>query len=412
MKYLKKAFMPALRHKPCNQRPFVEMIRASNIARRLHTFTWRSYRDSFSSLSSEGGGRENESNHVYVSDNFTDHKGMQLCFLGTSSSIPTLRRNTSCLALRLEKQIYLFDCGEGAQKQLYKAHFRFGSVGNIFITHMHGDHIFGLPGLLSGLGITTNSAEAKNIYGPEGLRIWIRETLKACHGGIHSKYAVHEFKMGKRPKSRQGAKQDDRHDDELTGQDLYACPNGLWHLYEDKHHIVKAGMVEHSIPCWGFLLEEKPRPGKFNVEQARKLGVKPGPDFAFLQKGHSVISKFGQKINPSDVLGHSRRGRKIVILGDTNNPRSLLEAAKGADVLVHECTMLEEDAGEAECRGHSTATIGARCLVLTHFGSKFEGNPSHIQASVQAARLAFGRENVIAAKDFMGVTVCQTDEPS
>ncbi|KAH7288540.1 hypothetical protein KP509_31G030500 [Ceratopteris richardii] len=373
MKYLKKAFMPALRHKPCNQRPFVEMIRASNIARRLHTFTWRSYRDSFSSLSSEGGGRENESNHVYVSDNFTDHKGMQLCFLGTSSSIPTLRRNTSCLALRL---------------------------GNIFITHMHGDHIFGLPGLLSGLGITTNSAEAKNIYGPEGLRIWIRETLKACHGGIHSKYAVHEFKMGKRPKSRQGAKQDDR--------------------YEDKHHIVKAGMVEHSIPCWGFLLEEKPRPGKFNVEQARKLGVKPGPDFAFLQKGHSVISKFGQKINPSDVLGHSRRGRKIVILGDTNNPRSLLEAAKGADVLVHECTMLEEDAGEAECRGHSTASmagkfakaIGARCLVLTHFGSKFEGNPSHIQASVQAARLAFGRENVIAAKDFMGVTVCQTDEPS
>ncbi|KAH7422649.1 hypothetical protein KP509_12G018700 [Ceratopteris richardii] len=345
---------------------------------------------------------------------------MQLCFLGTSSSIPTLRRNTSCLALRLEKQTYLFDCGEGAQKQFYKAHFQFGSVGSIFITHMHGDHIFGLPGLLSGLGLTTNSAEVKNIYGPEGLRRWIRETLRACHGGIHSKYAVHEFKMGEKPKSRRGAKQDDRHDDELIGQDLYACADGLWHLYEDEHHSVKAGMVEHSIPCWGFILEEKPWHLKFDPQLASALGVEEGRRFAMLQKGRSVMSIYGSKIDPSMVRGDPKRGRKIAILGDTNNPMSLLEAAEGADVLVHECTMLEEDASEAELRGHSTASmagkfanaIGARCLVLTHFGSKFEGNPNHIQTSVQAARLEFGREKVIAAEDFMGVTVSQTDEPS
>lgn len=163
-----------------------------------------------------------------------------------------------------------------------------------------------------------------------------------------------------------------------------------------------------------------PISNRFSVERARDLGVKPGRDYASLQKGHSITLEDGQKVIPSDVLGHPRRGRKLVILGDTYNSSSLLSAAQGADVLVHECTILEEDASEAVKRSHSTATmagkfaraIGTRCLVLTHFGCKYEARPDLIQASVEAAQIAFGNKKVVAAKDLLAVTVCQTDEPA
>ncbi|KAI5072497.1 hypothetical protein GOP47_0012603 [Adiantum capillus-veneris] len=369
----------------------------------------------------EGTATNNLSSHIYESTDFGDYKGMQLCFLGTSSSIPTLRRNTSCLALRLDRVTYLFDCGEGVQKQLYKTPFRFGSIGSIFITHMHGDHVFGLPGVLSGLGMTTNKSERINIYGPEGLRMYIRTILNGCFGRVFSKYAVHELKIGKKPKAgRKRTKEADRHEDEVAGQDFYASSEGIWDIFEDNQYTVKAGLVQHSVPCWGYIVEEKARPGRFSVDRARELGIRPGGNYALLQQGHSITLKDGQKIVPSDVLGHSRRGRKIVILGDTYNSSSLLMAAKGADVLVHECTVLEEEASEAVFRHHSTATmagkfaraIGTRCLVLTHFGCKFEGRMDHVQRSVKAAQIAFGSKKVIAAKDFLAITVCQTDEPS
>eukprot|EP00250_Pteridium_aquilinum_P027012 c34008_g1_i1 orf=85-1278(+) len=361
------------------------------------------------------------SSHVYVTSDFCDHRGMQLCFLGTSSSIPTLRRNTSCLALRLDGVVYLFDCGEGAQKQLNRTTFRPSSIENIFITHMHGDHIFGLPGLLSGIGMTGNKSQPINIYGPEGLRTWLRTTLSSCHGRIPSKYTVHELKIGKRPgKKLKQAKEVDMHRDEFFGQDIFSSSDSLWHLVEDQKYIVKAGLLQHSIPCWGFIVEEQTRPGRFSVERARKLGVKPGHDSALLQQGHSITLQDGQKIIPSDVLDHPRRGRKIVILGDTYDSSSLLSAAEGADVLVHECTILEEDAREAVKRFHSTATmagkfakaIGTRCLVLTHFSCKYEARPDRVEASVKAAQIAFGSDKVVAAKDLLAVTVCQTDEPA
>lgn len=359
--------------------------------------------------------------HIYETSDFCDHRGMQLVFLGTSSSIPTLRRNTSCLALRLDGVVYLFDCGEGAQKQLNRTPFRPSAIDSIFITHMHGDHIFGLPGLLSGLGMTGNKPQPLNIYGPEGLRVWIRTTLKSCYGRVPSKYAVHELKLGKMPgKGSKQAKEVNMHQDELLGQDFHCSHDGLWHLVKDKKYMVKAGFLRHSIPCWGFVVEEHARPGRFNIERARQLGVQPGHDYALLQQGHSITLKNGQKVFPSDVLGHPRRGRKIVILGDTYNSESLLLAARGADVLVHECTVLEEDASEAVKRFHSTASMAGqfaratntRCLVLTHFSCKYEARPDRIQASVKSAQVASGKAKVLAAKDLLAVTVCQTDEPA
>jgi hypothetical protein len=132
--------------------------------------------------------------HVFWSSDFCDHRGMQVVFLGTSSSMPTISRNTSCIALRLDGTIYMFDCGEGVQRQLHRTPFRQKSIDSIFITHMHGDHIFGLPGLLCMIGMTASPSKRPiEIFGPEGLRQWIRTTLKLCHAQIPIKYVVHEL---------------------------------------------------------------------------------------------------------------------------------------------------------------------------------------------------------------------------
>lgn len=396
--------------------------RRSLLARTLHGCFYSNTARKSRQIAPQGeAARKGAESQIYETSDFCDHRGMQLVFLGTSSSIPTLNRNTSCLALRLEGTIYLFDCGEGVQKQLNLTPFRPIAIDNIFITHMHGDHIFGLPGLLSGLGmIGPSKLQAINIYGPEGLRVWIRSTLKSCFGRVLPKYTVHELIHGKnlKKKSETSKIEDDMHQDELPGEEIYCSKDGLWHVLNDKKYSVKAGLLRHSVPCWGFVVEEHPRPGRFSVERARQAGVQPGHDYAMLQKGQSVTLSSGKEVYPCDVLGHPRRGRKIVILGDTHDSGSLLSAAQGADVLVHECTILEEDASKAVDRVHSTATmagqfaraINASCLVLTHFSCKYEGRPDRVQESVKAAQRAFGRMKVVAARDLGAVTVCQTDE--
>eukprot|EP00249_Psilotum_nudum_P008111 c21048_g1_i1 orf=70-1437(+) len=360
---------------------------------------------------------------IYETTDFCDHRGMQVVFLGTSSSIPTRSRNTSCLALRLDGTVFLFDCGEGAQKQLNESCFRQIAIDNIFITHMHGDHIFGLPGILSGLS-TAGSFKQKpiNIYGPPGLRLWIRATLTSCYGRVLPMYAVHELILHEEvlQKAAKWEATDGGHQDELPGENIYCTEDGLWPVLNDNKYSVKAGFLHHSIPCWGYVVEEHARPGRFSVERAAKAGLKPGHQYSILQQGHTVTLNNGKMVHPSDVLGPPRRGRKVVILGDTSDSSSLQLAAKGADLLVHECTILEQDAEVAAKKEHSTATmagqfaraIDARFLVLTHFSCKYEGRNDRLEVSVKAAKTAFGKNTVIAARDLLAVTVCQSDEPA
>ncbi|BBN08928.1 ribonuclease Z [Marchantia polymorpha subsp. ruderalis] len=369
--------------------------------------------------------RRKEKPSVYTTSDYVDYRGMQLVFLGTSSSIPTLKRNTSCIALRLEGSIFLFDCGEGAVRQILKTPMKHYDIGHIFLTHMHGDHIFGLPGLLCRLGLKEfQNKEPIQIYGPQGLRQWIRTTLKASHARVHPKYVVHELHL--RKKSTNVAHSwnyvDANHEDELPGRDIQRSEDGLWQVLNDSKYVVRASFLRHSIPCWGYVVEERTRRGRFDVERARQHGVKPGKFFRMLEAGDSVMLADGNIVYPSDVLGTPRRGRKVVILGDTCDSKSMMAAAQEADVVVHEATVLEQDASEVLQRGHSTARmagqfardIKAGTLVLTHFSRKLDGalyvdersqtreTIGHLVASAQEA---FEKDNVIAAEDMMAITI-------
>ncbi|CAK9203873.1 unnamed protein product [Sphagnum troendelagicum] len=317
---------------------------------------------------------------------------MQVVFLGTSSSMPTISRNTSCIALRLDGTIYMFDCGEGVQRQLHRTPFRQKSIDSIFITHMHGDHIFGLPGMCM---TASPSKRPIEIFGPEGLRQWIRTTLKLCHAQIPIKY-VWVFML----------------------LDCYR--------HEDDKYVVVAGLLKHTIPCWGYVIQERPHAGRFNVERAMEAGVRPGPMYAMLQQGRDVTLRDGTVVKSADVVGPQRQGRKVVILGDTSDSRSLLVAARGADVVVHEATVTEHEADFAVDRGHSTASmagrfahsINANTLVLTHFSGKLEGayygtsDNGTIKDLITAASKSFGKNSVIAAHDLTAVTICRKEDPA
>ncbi|GLJ24619.1 hypothetical protein SUGI_0470820 [Cryptomeria japonica] len=345
--------------------------------------------------------------HVYATSDFHDHRAMQLVFLGTSSSVPTCNRNNSCIALRLVGTVYLFDCGEGAQKQIIKTPFQQRGVDKIFITHMHGDHIFGLPGVLIGLTLCPSKGKDPiEIYGPQGLRNWLRVTLNASYVRVPTKYVVHELILKKDSSTKfslESHKKEVLHEDELQGRDIYQSKDGLWDLFSDGNYRVQAAYTYWKL-------------NRFMVEHAERLGVEPGEKRALLQQGQSVFVD-GKQIKPSDVLGPPRRGRKVVILGDTYNPSSLQTAAFGADALVHECTLLEEDGREAFKKAHSTATmagkfariINAESLILTHFGGKFT-TANCINNSVNAARKAFGKTNVLAASDLLAVTIRFPDD--
>ncbi|KAG6556446.1 hypothetical protein Mapa_002389 [Marchantia paleacea] len=369
---------------------------------------------------SSGSSRRVEKPSVYTTSDFVDYRGMQLVFLGTSSSIPTLKRNTSCIALRLGS-IFLFDCGEGAVRQILKTPMKHYDIGHIFVTHMHGDH----EGLLCRLGLKEfQNKEPIQLYGPQGLRQWIRTTLKGSHARVHPKYVVHELHL--RKKSSNVAHSwnfvDANHEDELPGRDIQRSEDGLWQVLNDNKYVVRASFLKHSIPCWGYVVEERTRRGRFDVERARQHGVKPGKFFRMLEAGDSVMLADGKIVYPSDVLGTPRRGRKVVILGDTCDSKSMMAAAQEADVVVHEATVLEQDASEVLQRGHSTAKmagqfardIKAGTLVLTHFSRKLDGalyvdERSHARETighlVASAQEAFEKDNVIAAEDMMAITI-------
>ncbi|GBG72885.1 hypothetical protein CBR_g12605 [Chara braunii] len=377
-----------------------------------------------------------------------DFRGFEVVFMGTASSMPTKFRNTTCIALRLDGTTYLIDCGEGAQRQFTQTEFRPRTIDRIFITHMHGDHIFGLPGVICMIGQQGSPGRPPTqIYGPVGLRAWLRTTLCLSEAGVPNKYAVHELVPpgGQRRSTRRGLSmlmEDPPHVDELPGRDIACGGDGLWLVHQDERYVVQAGALRHSVPCYGYVIAERTRPGRFSVEKALAAGVKPGVSYAMLQRGETITLPDGRLVRPMDVLGQSRRGRKAVILGDTCDSRSLLDVAQEADILVHEATLSDDIAGEAMKRGHSTSTmagnfaraIDARKLILTHFSGKFEGAvnnqrfPDQIQNlnqdqagglgysrsikdMIRAARQAFGKPDVIAARDLMSVPVFLSDEP-
>jgi ribonuclease Z len=280
---------------------------------------------------------------------------IRVVFLGTGAAAPTRTRNVSSLAIVLDGRTLLFDCGEGTQHQLQRSTVHPGSIEAIFITHLHGDHLFGLPGLLATLGLNGRAAPL-TIVGPTGLR----EFLEAVPY-LGAPYPISILPL---PPGEGGAKR------RVRGAAL-------------AHHAagfdVLSTQVDHSVDCHAYCVVEHDRRGTFDVARATALGVPPGPLFGRLQRGEDIEID-GRTIHSSDVLGPPRRGRRIAFVTDTRPCDAAIDLARGADLLIHEATYANDHAGDARDRFHSTAeeaakvaaAAGVKALVLTHLSARYE----------------------------------------
>jgi ribonuclease Z len=299
---------------------------------------------------------------------------LRVTFLGTASSRPTIRRNVSALAVQREGDLYLFDCGEGTQRQM----MRFGvgfTVREIFITHLHADHYLGLAGLLRTLSLQGREQELI-VWGPAAGA----ETLESAVfvGGDRFTFPVHvrEFPVGSA--IRYGG------------------------------YAIHAFATDHAAGSFGLALIEDIRPGRFDVERAHELGVPEGPLYGRLHRGEMVRLADGTVIQPEDLVGPERPGRKLVYSSDTAPSRTVTDAASGADLLIHECTFLDEESGRAAETRHSTARhaaevalrAGVRRLVITHFSARHSEQPHRLE---REARAVFSE--VEAAEDGMTLEI-------
>lgn len=295
---------------------------------------------------------------------------MRIVILGTSSGKPTPRRSLSSTALVRNGELFLFDAGEGTQVQIRRANLRLSRIRIILISHFHGDHINGLPGLLGTLTLDRH-CETVKIVGPVGVQDYI-STLKRLRI-IQPGFAMDIKEIsGKSDKVHQG-----------VGFSITAC------------------LLKHRIPCYGYAFVEDTRPGRFDIEAARALQIPPGPLYSRLQHGESITLDDQTVIEPSQVLGPARSGRKVVYCTDTSPCYATEELARGADCLIHEGTYGNDMETEAIRRGHSTGAQAARIakrsgvqrLVLTHISPTYQD----IGELVKQARSTF--PNTIIARD-------------
>ena len=272
---------------------------------------------------------------------------LDLVFLGTAGSMPTAQRAPSAVLLRRGGERLLFDCGEGTQRQLLRSGIGLVELREVFLTHYHADHYLGLPGMLKTFALRGRELPLR-VYGPPGLAD-LFGALRRIFGRLTFPLDLVEL---------------------TPGQVLDRQTYGLL-----------AFPVEHGVSAVGYALVEDPRPGEFDVGAAEALGVPAGPERGELQRGEAVTLADGRVVTPSEVLGPPRAGRKVVIAGDGLPSRPVLEAARAADVLVHEATFAGEEGERARETGHSTAGEAAgigraadvALLALTHLSSRYFG---------------------------------------
>jgi ribonuclease Z len=298
---------------------------------------------------------------------------MRVTFLGTSGSMPTPERGASAVAVKLGRDLILFDCGEGTQRQMVIAGLSFHKVTLILITHLHGDHVLGLPGILQTMSLLYRKTPLV-VVGPRGLYDYL-QVVSSRIGGPTFPVTVKEI----------------------------ASPEVV---YVSNSYNITAVSAKHSIEAWSYALNENPHPGRFHPEKAIALGIPKGQLWKRLQDGEELIIN-GKNIAPREVLDLSRPGRKFVYSGDTVPTDQLRGLATDADILVHEATFLDELSERAAVDGHSTARqaamlaaeAGVKRLFLTHISSRYN-DPTTILAE---ARTVFPSAEV--AYDFLKIEI-------
>jgi len=292
---------------------------------------------------------------------------LDLVFLGTSGSVPTARRGLAGTLVRRGGERILVDCGEGTQRQLLRSSVGLVELPEIFLTHYHADHYLGLPGMLKTFSLRGREVPL-TVYGPPGL-VELFGILRRVFGRLSYELSLVELQPGE--------------------------------TVERPEYRIEPFAVEHGISANGYAIVEEPRPGRFDVEGAQALGIPEGPLFGRLQGGEEVELSDGTTVAPEQVLGPPRPGRKVVLAGDTRAADSVLEAARDADVLVHEATFSVEEQQRADETLHATATsaaelassAGVRLLALTHLSNRYFG-----PEIVREARAIFAE--TVVPKDF------------
>ena len=294
---------------------------------------------------------------------------LRVTFLGTSGAVPTTQRAPSAIMINREGDRLLFDCGEGTQRQMMRYGTGF-SVSAIFVTHLHGDHILGIPGLIQSWSFNGRT-EPLSIYCPRGTEHEIESLLSI---GGHSP----SFRVDVVP----------------VASDAVAL--------ETDEYVIRTFKTAHHTTSVGYVLVEADRPGRFDRQKAEtELNVPPGPAYGRLHAGESVELDDGRVIDPEQVVGEPRPGRRVVYPGDTRPTDATVRVASGADLLIHDATFGDDHADRAVQTGHSTgreageiaARANAKRLALTHISSRYAGDASRIR---REAREAYSGEVFIA----------------
>jgi ribonuclease Z len=281
---------------------------------------------------------------------------LDLVFLGTSGSMPTAQRAPTAILLRRGGERLLFDCAEGTQRQLLRSNVGLIELREVFLTHYHADHYLGLPGMLKTFALRGRETPI-TIYGPPGLSE-LFGALRRIFGRLTYPYELIELQPGE--------------------------------ILERGDYRLATFPVNHGVSALGYAVVEDPRPGRFDVEAANALGIPAGPERGTLQRGEAVTLTDGRVVAPESVLGEVRPGRKVVVSADTAYSQDVVEAARGADVLVHEATFAEEERERARETLHATAADAAQVareaevglLALTHMSNRYFGG--EIEREAQA----------------------------
>ena len=296
---------------------------------------------------------------------------IRVVFLGTSGSVPTLKRSLPCVVVQCPKVQWMFDCGENVQHQMMGSKVSFHRKMKIFITHLHGDHVLGLPGLLQTMALMERKVSLQ-IYGPVGLKRFLEctaETLNFC-----VKYPLEIIEI-----ANEGT------------------------VVQEGEYQISAIKSNHAVEGYCFALIENPRPGRFYPDKAKVLGIPQGELWSKLQSGKEATAQNGKTVQPSDVMGPLRAGRKIIYTGDTKPFQAFVKFAAGADLIIHDCTFDDSLSEKASIDGHSTPTqaagqakaANAKCLVLSHFSARY----SDASSLLEQAKKVF--PNTILAEDHL-----------
>ena len=301
---------------------------------------------------------------------------MQLLFLGTGAGIPSKERNVSSLILDLLQErnsVWMFDCGEGTQQQILHTSVKPRKIDKIFITHLHGDHIFGLPGFLSSRSFLGAEKDSLTIYGPIGVKQYVETALKVSK--THLTYPLYIK--------------------ELTDEGT---------IFEDERFYVDVVRLRHNVKSFGYRITEKDMPGELQVSKLKELGIAPGPIYREIKENERTELPDGTVIHRKDVVGRPKKGRVVSIFGDTTYIPQHASFLKRSDVLVHEATFSKENANLAKEYYHSTtveaATLAKKAevkkLILTHISSRYQQND--IKMLLREAQAIF--PETVIAEDF------------